>query len=90
MLGLRIMLHSHMLYINCLCFDSLVHNIASSKTTVDLNKEKGMLLFNSVLVALEHTSSSGGIRRKGDKEMVCFLPLSTWNCQVEMYYCTCL
>lgn len=37
-----------------MCFDVLVHKLTSSKTTVDLNKAKGMLLFNSVLVELEH------------------------------------
>lgn len=39
------MLHGHTLYIECLCFDVLVHNLVSSKSTVDLNKAKGMLLF---------------------------------------------
>lgn len=48
------------LYIDCLCFDVLVHKLASSKTTVDLNKAKGMLLFNSVLVELEHRGGGGG------------------------------
>ena len=38
------------LFIDRLCFDVFVHNLASSKATVDLNKAKGMLLFNSVLV----------------------------------------
>lgn len=59
MLGLRFRLHSHTLYIVCLCFDVLVHKLASSKTTVDLNKAKGMLLFNSVLVELEHRGGGG-------------------------------
>lgn len=58
------MLHSHSLWIDHLCFDMLVHNLASPKTTVDLNKAKGMLLFNSVLVELEYTSDSGGGGRK--------------------------
>ena len=63
MLGLRFMLRSHTLYIDCLCFDMSVHKLASSKTTVDLNKAKGMLLFNSVLRELGH--SGGGGRKVG-------------------------
>lgn len=53
------MLHSCTLYINCLCFDVFVHKLASSKTTVDLNKTKGMLLFNAVLVELDHRGGGG-------------------------------
>lgn len=59
------MLHSHTLYIDCLCFDVLVHNLTSSKTTVDLNEAKGMLLFKSVLAELEQ--SGGGGRKFGQK-----------------------
>lgn len=66
MLGLRFWLHGHTLYIDCLCFDMLVHNVASSKTTVDSNKAKGMLLFNSVLLELEH--SGGGGRTVGQTD----------------------
>lgn len=67
MLGLRFLLHSHTLYIDCLCLDMLVHKLASSKTTVDLNKAKGMLLFNSVLLELDHSGRDGRkMRQKGD------------------------
>lgn len=66
MLGLRFMLHGYTLYIDCLCFDMLVHKLASSKTTVDINKAKGMLLFNSVLLELEH--SGGGGRTVGQTD----------------------
>lgn len=48
------------MYIDCLSFDVLVHNFTSSKTTVDLNEAKGMLLFKSVLAKLEQ--SGGGVR----------------------------
>lgn len=62
MRGLRFMPHSHMLYSDYLCFDVLVHKLASSKTTVDLNKAKGMLLFYKLL-ELEHIG--GGDRNAG-------------------------
>lgn len=62
-LGLKFRLRSHTLYIDWLCFDALVHTLASSKTTVDLNKVKGMLLFNSVLLELELSGGGAKILR---------------------------
>lgn len=91
-LALRFMLLIQILYIDCLCSDMLVHNIASSKTTVDLKKAKGMLLFNSVLVELEH--SGGGGRKLGQTDgSLNYYPTAShssstvdirWNCFLHL------
>lgn len=73
---------------DCLCFDLLVHKLASSKTTVDLNKAKGMLLFHKLL---EREHSGGGGRNAGHQNshwtMTHFCQSLIVLCghQVEMY-----
>lgn len=79
---------------DCLCFDLLVHKLASSKTTVDLNKAKGMLLFHKLL---EWEHSGGGGRNAGHQNSHwtdAFLPvpnrpLCTSGGNVFCIRCTC-
>lgn len=73
MLALSFMLHSHMLYIDCLSFDVLVHNLTSSKTTVDLNEAKGMLLFKSVLAELEQSGGGGRTIEQKNASINCLI-----------------
>lgn len=87
MFAFGFLLHSHMLYIDCLSVDVLVHNLTSSRTTVDLNEARGMLLFKPVLAELEQRGGGGWTSEQKDASINCLTVC--YRHTIEKYFLHC-